>query len=123
METNVKILGWLYIVLSALGVLIGGFVLMLLLSIGVISGEEEAAIILTIVGLFVGGIMLVLSAPGIVAGIGLLKFKSWARILAIILGVLNLPGFPIGTVLGIYTLVVLLTEDAGALFLNQNSSY
>lgn len=37
-----------------------------------------------------GGFLILISIPGIVAGIGLLKYKSWARILAIILGVLNL---------------------------------
>jgi len=36
--------------------------------------------------------------------------------LALILGFLNLPGFPLGTVLGIYTFVSLLTPDAEAAF-------
>ncbi len=116
METNVKVLGWLYIILGILGVLVGALILGILLSVGVIADDPEAAGILFIVGVTLGAIMTIISAPGIVAGIGLLKFKSWARVLALILGILNLPGFPFGTVLGIYTLISLLTEDAAVLF-------
>jgi hypothetical protein len=58
--------------------------------------------------------------PGIiayaVAGFGLFKHKSWARILAIILAILNLILFPIGTALGIYTLVIMFNEETKALF-------
>jgi hypothetical protein len=60
--------------------------------------------------------VVLLSAPGIIAGVGLLGFHSWARILALVLAVLNLPGFPIGTLLGIYTLYALLDDDAAHLF-------
>ena len=52
----------------------------------------------------------------IVAGWGLLQHKSWARILAIILGIINLVFFPIGTALGIYTLWVMFNDEAKALF-------
>ena len=65
----------------------------------------------------VGGGFLVLSgAVNLIAGIGLLKFKSRARILALILAVLNLLAIPIGTALGIYTLWVLLTKETEPLF-------
>jgi hypothetical protein len=46
----------------------------------------------------------------------LLKFKSWARVLASILAILNLLAFPIGTALGIYTLWVMLTKETEPLF-------
>jgi len=116
METNIKVLGWLYIVLGVLGVLLGAFILVFLLSIGVVADDREAMGILFIVGMFVGAVMTVVSAPGIFVGFGLLNFKSWARVFALVLGILNLPGFPMGTVLGVYTLISLLTEDAAVLF-------
>jgi hypothetical protein len=115
-KTNIKVLGWLYIVLGILGVLAGLTVLTILLGTGVISGDREAMGILFIVGVVVCGIVTLVSAPGIVVGLGLLKFKPWARVFALILGFLNLPGFPMGTVLGIYTFVSLLSEDAEAAF-------
>jgi hypothetical protein len=116
METNLKVLGWLYIVLGILGGLVGALVLMILLGAGLLSYDRDAMFVLAIIGTIVAGFTLLLSAPGVVVGLGLLKFKSWARVLALVLGFLNLPGFPLGTVLGIYTFVSLLNPDAEAAF-------
>ena len=44
---------------------------------------------------------------------GLFERRSWARILALVLGFLALLHFPFGTALGIYTLWVLLPGPAG----------
>jgi len=43
---------------------------------------------------------------------GLFERQSWARILGLVLGVLALLRFPLGTALGIYTLWVLAPEPA-----------
>jgi fructose-specific phosphotransferase system IIC component len=51
-----------------------------------------------------------------VAGVWVLQYKNWARILAIILAILNLILFPIGTILGIYTLWVLFNDETKTLF-------
>ena len=40
----------------------------------------------------------------------------WARILAIILGIVNLPLLPIGTAVGIYTLIIMTNQEAKDLF-------
>ncbi len=116
MKDHVKILGWLHIILSALSLLIGVFVLVMLASIGVVSGDQEAVVILPLVGFGIAGFMTLIAAPGIIGGIGLLKYKTWARVLTLILGFLNLPGFPIGTALGVYTIWVLLNEETAQLF-------
>ena len=47
------------------------------------------------------------SVLAIVTGLALLKRASWARVLAIIVAVLALIKFPLGTALGVYTLYVL----------------
>ena len=60
--------------------------------------------------------LLALSLPGLIAGIGLLKFKSWARILGIVLCAICLIGIPFGTIFGVYGLWVLLTKDTERLF-------
>jgi hypothetical protein len=123
METHVKVLGVLHIVLGALGVL---FALMLVLAfgsaigiVGTTADGEEAALAIPIIGtagtalvLFV----LALSIPGVIVGIGLLKFRPWARIVGIVLSALNLINIPIGTVVGIYGLWVLLTKETERLF-------
>jgi hypothetical protein len=116
MKTHVQIVAWLYIAAGILGIFLALVVAGLIVSGGLISGDDTAIRVTTIVSIFVGGLVVLVSVPGVVAGIGLLSFKSWARILAIILSILNLPGFPIGTLLGIYSLWALLDSESSLLF-------
>jgi hypothetical protein len=112
LEQHITIVGWLEIVGNLIFLLIGAFIFVLLTSIGAVSGDEQAVVILSLVGALVGVLLAVIGLPGIVAGFGLLAHKAWARYLAIVVGVLSLVNFPIGTVIGIYTLWVLLQEKA-----------
>lgn len=52
------------------------------------------------------------SALSLLAGWALLTRQSWARVLAIVAAVLSLLKFPLGTALGVYTLVVLARPGA-----------
>jgi hypothetical protein len=45
-------------------------------------------------------------------GFGLLRRRSWARVVGIVVAILSLFKFPIGTALGIYTLWVLLPSES-----------
>jgi hypothetical protein len=51
-----------------------------------------------------------------VAGWGLLEHTSWGRIMAIVIAILSLIKFPLGTALGIATLVILLGYRNSALY-------
>jgi hypothetical protein len=68
-----------------------------------------------------GAFILMLSLPGVIAGIGLLKYRPWARILTIVLSVLNLMNIPFGTILGVYGLYVMLSAEGARLFAPQPS--
>jgi hypothetical protein len=68
------------------------------------------------IGAFAFLVLLVISLPGLIAGIGLLQFKPWARILAIIVSALDLIHIPLGTALGIYGFWVLLSRETEMLF-------
>jgi len=117
-EKHVTVLGWLHIGLNLFMLFIGLVVFFILIGAGLLSADGEAMSILAVVGTFVLGIMVVISIPGIIAGWGLLKRKSWARILALVIGVLSLMNIPFGTILGVYTLwALLLHEDASEYFL------
>jgi hypothetical protein len=59
-----------------------------------------------------GGTLLILGVGGVCVGWALTDHRPWARIVAIVLGVLALFHPPLGTALGIYTLWVLLSNDA-----------
>ena len=108
MDLHVKVLATFHIILGLLG-LMGSLMVLLLFggAAGIISTtaptDPDALLAVPIVGL-IGGmivlVMLTLSVPSIIAGIGLLKRRSWARILAIVLSVLNLINIPFGTLLG-----------------------
>jgi hypothetical protein len=113
-EQHVPILGALHLVGGIVFVLVGAFVFLMLTGLGLYVGIEDpiAPRILTLVGLSVGVLLVVLGLPGIAAGYGLLRRRSWARGLAVAIGVLNLFNFPVGTIIGIYTLIVLLQVEA-----------
>lgn len=77
------------------------------------SPGDEVAV--AAVALFIGAAFCMIGIPSLIAGIGLLKQKSWARTLAIIVAIVALAGFPLGTAAGIYTLWVLTQKETGPL--------
>jgi hypothetical protein len=122
LQQHITILGWLYLVGYAFFLLIGAFVFTLLTSIGAVSGDEQAMMILSLVGTSVGGLLVALAVPGMAAGFGLLAHKTWGRYLAIVVAILGLINFPIGTLIGVYTLWVLLQEETTAYFVAPQAS-
>jgi hypothetical protein len=123
MRDHVKIVGILNIVLGCLGVLLGIGILVLFGGLATVAGfqandrDAAAAVpILAAIGTVVAIFLFVLSVPSIIGGLGMIKFRPWARILMIIISVLNLLHFPIGTAVGIYGLIILLNEETKRLF-------
>ena len=122
MDTHVKVLGVLHIAMGALG-LVGALLLILVFggAAGIVgaSGDPEAAVALPIIG--ITGMALVvfvaaLSLPGVIIGIGLVQFRSWARIGGLVLSIFDLIWVPFGTVLGVYGLWVLLSKETERAF-------
>jgi hypothetical protein len=109
---HLDVLGWLYIVGNVFFLLFAAFGFFLLPTLGAISRDADAVTVLTVLGTVFGVIMLALALPGLLAGYGLLRRKSWARMWAMILAVLGLVNFPFGTVIGIYALFVLSQQSA-----------
>jgi hypothetical protein len=73
---------------------------------------EIVPIILTIIGICI----LILSIAGIIGAIGVLKRKEWGRITLLVISFFNLVRFPLGTVLGIYSIWVLLNDEIIQIF-------
>ena len=122
MTTHVKVLGWFFIIFGAFYVLLAfgssmilGFIAAL---IGMEGGDDAAvgAGVLGLAGAAAFIFLLCIGIPGIITGIGLLKVKPWARIVAIVLSVLRLIDIPFGTALGVYGLWVLFNKDTERLF-------
>jgi len=130
MEQHVKAVAILNICLGALGVL-GAIIVFAIF--GGVAGflsfarlDPNAEFVVPLIGV-IGGIISLfvafVSLPGIVAGIGLLYYQNWARILMIVLSALNLFHFPFGTALGVYGLWTLLSSQTEALFQQRQMSY
>jgi zinc-ribbon domain len=62
----------------------------------------------------IGSVLLLIGAGGVLTGWGLMQHQPWARLVALILGILALFHPLLGTGLGIYTLWVLLADEGGA---------
>jgi len=110
-EKHTRILAILWLVISILG-LARGF--------GIVFGGSIAMhfipfpmrpFIWPIAGM-IGVLLFATSIAGFLAGWGLLKYRPWARMLTLILGVISLIHVPFGTALGIYTLWVLLPAES-----------
>lgn len=111
-KQHVRILGMVQVLNGILLVLVGIFVFAFLGGFGAVVDDPIAFRIFGLTGLFVSAFMLVVSTPGIIASYGLLKQRSWARNLAIAVGILQLVIVPIGTVIGIYTIIVMAQANA-----------
>jgi hypothetical protein len=123
MASHVRVLAILQIVYASLGLLLGVTVFLLFGGIAAIVGFSAplddslvAVPVLTVIGGFAATMIILLSLPRLIAGIGLLKHRGWGRILTIIVSVLGLIDFPVGTGLGIYALWVLTQSSAAAMF-------
>jgi hypothetical protein len=115
-ENHVTVLGWINIALSAIFLFIGLFAFFFLTGIGLTVDDAEATRILTFVAFAGSAFFVALSIPGFLAGYGLLKKKTWGRVLAIVVAVLDLFNIPIGTAIGIYALWVLTEENSAEYF-------
>ena len=125
MRDHVRLLGILNIVMGCLVALVGIVIFVILGgAAGAISTHQfptdyntQAALpIIALVGICVAVFFLILAAPSIIGGWGLLKFRPWARILVIIISIFHLFSFPFGTALGVYGLWVLLGEEGRRIF-------
>jgi hypothetical protein len=115
-QAHVRLLGIFWLALSALDATSGLGVLMIAHWVfgrhgpagGAPSFVRPVATIAAIVSI-------VKAMFGFIAGWGLLNWQSWARSLAIVMGVISLFfNIPFGTALGVYTLWVLLPSHSQA---------
>ena len=116
MKKHVTVIAALRIGFGVLGLVLAAFLFAAIVGGGLISGDRDAIAITGVVGTAIAGFFAVLSVPYLIAGAGLLRFKSWARMLNLILAALDLANVPIGTLLGFYTFWVLLQDDTEELF-------
>jgi hypothetical protein len=111
-QQHIRVLGILWLALSAVNVLGGAVLFILANTLFVHLAEQGAPMflrpLLSLVGLFI----LLKACAGFLGGWGLLQHESWARIVILVLAFLALFNVPFGTALGVYSLWVLLPAES-----------
>lgn len=123
MRDHIKLLGILNLVWSSVSIAIGLVILAVfgglaaflgVMGIGSPDSNDTlvAAPFMALIGVGIVLLICCVSLPAFIGGIGLLKMKSWSRVLMIVVSILHLFTFPIGTLLGVYGLWVLFNDEA-----------
>jgi len=120
MDTHVKVLGILQIVGGALG-LLSALVVLLVFGgvVATVSGDADAATAIPVIGLTGTAVVAFLacwSLPLVIIGSGVYRIRPWARVWGIVVSVVSLIAFPFGTMLGVYGLWVLFSNEGEQLF-------
>jgi hypothetical protein len=120
---HVDLLGVLFVVWGLLTTLVG--VSTLALGVGAVAlitsanrgeGGQVAAGLTAAAFTTLAVIAMLWGAAHVVVGVPLRRRRGWARIMALMLGSIDLLLLPYGTALGVYALWVLLSERGKALF-------
>jgi hypothetical protein len=120
MRTHINLLGVLYLVWGSVGVLLG--LAMLLIAAGGAAlagtlGTEGLAVSVAAASLFVLAVLLVAGgAANAWVGSAMRRHVGAARLLGLMLALLNLFLFPFGTALGFYSFWVLLHNEGRQVF-------
>ncbi|MEI8229976.1 MAG: hypothetical protein WCG83_02450 [Candidatus Peregrinibacteria bacterium] len=109
MPLHLRILGWLYTVIGVIGVIACSVFIYMIYGKGpyAYSPEMQRLLIEAGLGSWMLGVATIASIFSLIAGLALLKMQSWARKLLMTFGILSLVDFPIGTIIGVYTIWVL----------------
>ena len=121
MQSHVDFVGVLFIVWGLLTTLVGLSTLALGVSaVALITSASRgggfAAGVTAAVFTTLAIIALVWGSAHVVVGVPLRRHRPWARLMALMLGSVDLLLLPYGTALGVYALWVLLNEKGKALF-------
>ncbi len=111
MQNHIKIVALGNMALGALGIVVAILFMLGFSVAGLASGELAGGLVLGSIGVIGGAFIAVYSLPQFIGGLGLLARKNWARYVLMVTSALSLFGFPIGTILGGYSLWVLTNND------------
>jgi hypothetical protein len=121
-KSHVDLLGLLFVVWGLLTVIVG--VATLALGVGAAAlitssngGSHVAAGLVGAAFTALAFIAIVWGAVHVIVGVPLRRYTPWSRLVALMLGFVDLVLLPFGTVLGVYALWVLLNEKGKSVFM------
>lgn len=107
---HLRLLGILWLAVSTFR-FVPGLILLVMVDHGMFRNDGAPPFLSPLMeGL--AAVLLILALAGVVTGWGLLAKQPWGRMVAIVLGAVNLIDMPFGTALGIYTFWVLLPVES-----------
>lgn len=117
MKKHVTVVGAIHIGFGILG-LVGALVVFFVLSFArqMVVDDEVGTMVLKFLSLSLPILIGFLSTIGLVGGIGLLTYHSWARYLIMVVAAIGCLNIPIGTLKGVYSFWVLLQDETIKLF-------
>lgn len=118
MEKHINVVAALQIGLSIFNLIIAFLIFTVLKLVGGFVEEPNAGMILSMIADILAIVFILISVPGILAGMGLYKRKEWARILTLILSIIEIFSFPFGTAIGIYSIWALIQPETVTAFGN-----
>jgi mannitol-specific phosphotransferase system IIBC component len=117
MKKHVTVVGAIHIGFGILGLIAAVAVFFALnFARGFIENDDVANMVLKFLSFSLPLLVGFLSTLGLIGGIGLLSYMSWARYLVIVVAALGCLNIPVGTLIGVYSLWVLLQDDTVRLF-------
>jgi hypothetical protein len=117
MAMHVNVLAWIYIGCAILTSIVGFVMLFasrLITRLPIPWPPEMPPEIVPFIGsivVFAGMATIVMAGAIAAAGIGLLQYRNWGRILAAIMAVFLVLHFPVGTAIAVYTFWVLFSDE------------
>jgi hypothetical protein len=111
LDGHKKVLGILYVIsavltITAMVLLKAILTIVFSFALDKADPDDRAVIdmILSLVQFLPYLVVIFISIPTLIAGIGLLTHQRWAPLMAVIMGCLKLFSFPIGTAIGVYAI-------------------
>jgi len=117
MKKHVTVVGAIQIGAGILG-LIGALTVFFALNFakGMVGDDDVPTVVLGFLSISLPILIGFMATLSLVGGIALLSFKSWARILVMIVSVMGCFFIPIGTLIGVYSIWTLMQDDTIKLF-------
>ena len=115
MDKHMTVAGAMHLGVAAIGLIAIPIILLALNGSGLaafFAGEPAVFLLLSGIGTAVSLLIVAVSLPSLIAGIGLLGRRSWGRASAAFATVVNLVNPPFGPFLAVYTVWVLLKSDS-----------
>jgi len=117
MKKHVTLVAALQIGFSTMGVIASLVVFFVFSFAGsFVVDDPVATSVIKLIGSVLPASIFLVSLLGLIGGVGLLSYRSWARILVMVIAAVGCLNFPFGTIKGVYCLWTLMQDETIKLF-------